>query len=108
MSTINKVAVIGGGIGGMFTALTLAKRGCEVTVLEHDDVPMPPTVDAAWESWERRRSLGSPTSFPGGSATWVRHNHPSVYEQLLAAGATETSVMDSPAPGRGISIRTRR
>src|SRR3954467_7241011 len=84
------VVVVGGGVAGLGAALTLARRGHEVTVIERDDTPMPTSADEAFE-WDRR---GAPQ---------VRHSHaflarlrnllvsdyPDVYDALLAEGATE-------------------
>jgi glycine/D-amino acid oxidase-like deaminating enzyme len=51
MSTI---IVLGGGVVGLSTALLLTKQGHQVTVLERDTTPTPPSPDAAWSAWERR------------------------------------------------------
>src|SRR5918997_5903827 len=48
------VVVTGGGIGGLVTAMLLAKDGHGVTVLERDDAPVPDSPDQAWADWERR------------------------------------------------------
>jgi 2-polyprenyl-6-methoxyphenol hydroxylase-like FAD-dependent oxidoreductase len=48
------VVVTGAGIGGLVTAMLLAKDGHAVTVLERDPAPAPGTPDEAWGSWERR------------------------------------------------------
>jgi 2-polyprenyl-6-methoxyphenol hydroxylase-like FAD-dependent oxidoreductase len=48
------VLVMGGGMGGLSTAMLLAGDGHDVTVLERDPAPPPPTADEAWDGWERR------------------------------------------------------
>lgn len=48
-----RIIVLGGGLGGLSTAMLLAHDGHEVTVLERD-AEQPPQVELAWELWERR------------------------------------------------------
>jgi 2-polyprenyl-6-methoxyphenol hydroxylase-like FAD-dependent oxidoreductase len=48
------VVVTGGGMGGLVTAMLLAKDGHVVTVLERDPAPAPETPDEAWGDWERK------------------------------------------------------
>ena len=48
------IVVMGGGMGGLSTALLLAGDGHDVTVLERDPAPPPPSGDEAWDDWERR------------------------------------------------------
>lgn len=44
--------VVGAGIGGLGSALALARDGHRVTVIERDDTPMPDDVEGAFE-WNR-------------------------------------------------------
>jgi 2-polyprenyl-6-methoxyphenol hydroxylase-like FAD-dependent oxidoreductase len=94
-----RILVVGGGIGGLATALTLGRRGHQVVVVERDDTPMPSDADEAFE-WDRR---GAPQ---------VRHSHallarlrnlllghyPDVYASLLEAGASEMRFGDNLPP----------
>lgn len=48
------VLVVGGGMGGLSTAMLLARDGHEVTVLERDPAPPPASGDEAWDRWERK------------------------------------------------------
>ena len=48
------ILVMGGGMGGLSTALLLAGDGHDVTVLERDPAPPPATGDEAWDGWERK------------------------------------------------------
>ena len=57
-----RITVVGGGVAGLSSALTLARQGHHITVLERDDTPMPASADAAFD-WDRR---GAPQ---------VRHSH---------------------------------
>src|SRR5262245_44061775 len=57
-----RIVIVGGGNAGLGTARACARDGDEVTILDRDDTPMPPTADAAF-SWER-------TGVPQ-----VRHSH---------------------------------
>ena len=47
------VIVCGGGACGLLTAMTLARAGHSVTVIERDPSP-PPATEHAWDSWQRR------------------------------------------------------
>ena len=53
VTRIESVVVVGGGIGGLCTALWLGDRGYRVTVLERDDISVPDNVEEAWSSWDR-------------------------------------------------------
>lgn len=48
-----RIVVVGGGLIGMAAGMMLAKDGCEVTVLERDQAPLPGSPDAAWRDWDR-------------------------------------------------------
>ncbi len=48
------ILVLGGGMGGLSTAMLLARDGHEVTVLERDPAPPPASGDDAWDTWERK------------------------------------------------------
>jgi 2-polyprenyl-6-methoxyphenol hydroxylase-like FAD-dependent oxidoreductase len=94
-----QVTVIGGGVAGLGSALTFARRGHHVTVVERDDTPMPASADEAFE-WDRR---GAPQvrhshAFLARLTTILRRDHPDVYADLLAEGATELRFGDDLAP----------
>ena len=48
------VIVVGGGVGGLTTAMLLARDGHHVRLLERDPAPPPADPAACWENWERR------------------------------------------------------
>lgn len=84
------VIVVGAGVAGLGSALTMSRAGHRVTLLERDATPLPADPHGAF-AWDRR---GAPQ---------VRHSHallallrnllrdhyPDVLAELLAAGATE-------------------
>jgi 2-polyprenyl-6-methoxyphenol hydroxylase-like FAD-dependent oxidoreductase len=49
-----RILVTGAGVGGLTTAMLLARDGHDVTVLERDPAERPSGADDAWEHWERR------------------------------------------------------
>jgi 2-polyprenyl-6-methoxyphenol hydroxylase-like FAD-dependent oxidoreductase len=94
-----KVAVVGGGIAGLATALQLGRAGHDVTVIERDDTPMPETADEAFE-WNRR---GAPQvrhshAFLARLRNLLRDHQPDILEALLAEGATEMRFGDGVPP----------
>ena len=48
--TMASILVVGGGMGGLSTAMLLARDGHEVTVLERDPAPPPASGDEAWDT----------------------------------------------------------
>jgi 2-polyprenyl-6-methoxyphenol hydroxylase-like FAD-dependent oxidoreductase len=85
-----RIIVVGGGIAGLGTALSCARDGHEVTVLERDDTPMPHDADAAFE-WER---AGAPQvrhshAFLARLRNLLRDRAPDVLDALFRAGASE-------------------
>ena len=50
-----RILILGAGLGGLCTAMLVAREGYQVTVLERDPAPPPPEhADAAWDGWQRR------------------------------------------------------
>lgn len=104
-----RVAVVGAGISGLGTAISLAHDGHDVVVLERDATPLPGSPDEAFE-WNRR---GAPQvrhshAFLARGRNLIRDRFPAVRDALLHAGATEVAWADmmqdtvadrSPQPG---------
>jgi 2-polyprenyl-6-methoxyphenol hydroxylase-like FAD-dependent oxidoreductase len=99
----DRVVVIGGGVGGLTTALALGRAGHQVTVLERD--PLPPSADAEAAFAAERR--GAPQvhqthGFLARLQVELREHFPDVLADLLAAGGTTmpmTADLGEPRPG---------
>lgn len=82
------VLVVGGGIGGLATALALGRQGHRVTVVERDGLAPAHDVEAAF-AHERR---GAPQTrhthgFLARLVLELKARFPDVHEELVAAGA---------------------
>ena len=92
--------MVGAGVGGLGSALALARAGHRVTVVERDTVSMPPSPQAAFEDWHRR---GAPQArhshaFLARLRNLLRDRSPELLVELLGAGATEVGFTRHPPP----------
>jgi len=81
------VVVVGAGIGGLASALAMARAGHRVTIVERDDTPMPPDPESAFE-WDRRGApqVRHPHVFLGLARVILRDHFPDVLEALAEIG----------------------
>ena len=88
------IVVVGAGIGGLGSALALARAGHHVTLVERDDTPMPPDPESAFD-WDRRGApqVRHPHVFLGLARTILRDRFPDVLQRLTDLGIT------APEPG---------
>ncbi|MEU6656157.1 FAD-dependent oxidoreductase [Streptomyces sp. NPDC046900] len=113
-----RVAVIGGGISGLGTALMLGRRGHTVTLFEQDARQAGEDLNRDFFDWDRPRvpQANHPHSFLAPVRTVLRTETPDVYADLLARGAREYHDFDwfgEHPPHRAgdedlVTLRTRR
>ncbi len=106
-----RVLVIGGGVAGLATALSLSRAGHAVQVLERDATPLPPSPVEAFERWERN---GAPQvwhshAFLARLRNGLSRAPPDVLEALHAHGADDLHFARLfAADGRRSHARSRR
>jgi 2-polyprenyl-6-methoxyphenol hydroxylase-like FAD-dependent oxidoreductase len=91
-----RIVIIGGGIGGLTTALLLARDGHHVTVLERDAASAP-APDEAFDRWERRgvAQFRQPHVFLPRFRQILDDELPDVVVDLVARGALRTNRLTS-------------
>lgn len=91
-----RVAVIGGGISGLGTALMLGRRGHPVTLFEQDARQAGEDLDGDFFHWHRPRTPQAvqPHSLLAPVRTVLRAEAPDVYADLLTRGAREYHEFD--------------
>jgi 2-polyprenyl-6-methoxyphenol hydroxylase-like FAD-dependent oxidoreductase len=95
-----KVVVLGGGMIGLCTGMLLADQGCDVTVLERDDAPVPGSPDEAWQAWERPgvAQFRQPHYLHPAGAQILESQLPDVWESLAGARMARFSLLDTMPP----------
>ena len=102
-ATLERVVIIGGGVGGLMAALAFGRAGHQITLLERD--PLPPTAGAEEAFVAERR--GAPQvhqthGFLARLQVTLRERFPDVLADLLAAGGSTlpmTRDLGEPQPG---------
>jgi 2-polyprenyl-6-methoxyphenol hydroxylase-like FAD-dependent oxidoreductase len=89
-----RVVVLGGGIGGLATALALESSGRKVVIVEREPEPPELAPEQAYDAWER---AGVPQFrhahiFLARLHTVIRDHHPALLAELLQAGITRSEV----------------
>lgn len=113
-----KVAIIGGGIGGIATAVFLARRGHETTVFEAETRWPSGDLDEDFFHWRRPRTPQAvqPHAFMAPVRNILRAEAPDVYAAMLRLGAREYHEFDwfgthpptRPGDEDLVTTRTRR
>jgi flavin-dependent dehydrogenase len=95
-------AVVGAGPTGLYTAIALARRGHEVTVIDRDPGP------TGNGSWKRRgvMQFHHPHGFRQQVVDALLDEMPEVWDDLMAAGAEPITLPDQP--GQVVGLRSRR
>jgi len=95
-----RIVILGSGISGMCTALALAKRGLNITVLERDTPPPEGDADKAFFEWSRRGAsqFRHPHAFLGLMCNLLEENYPDLLEEFYAAGARRLDMQEMLSP----------
>jgi 2-polyprenyl-6-methoxyphenol hydroxylase-like FAD-dependent oxidoreductase len=95
-----RAVVIGGSVGGLATAVGLARRGWQVAVVERDVVPATGTADDVFTSWNRPGvpQFRQPHGFSARARTLLLEHIPEVVERLIADGIEELNFFKELAP----------
>jgi 2-polyprenyl-6-methoxyphenol hydroxylase-like FAD-dependent oxidoreductase len=90
--------VIGSGITGLAAALELSRKGLQVILLERDAEPATDTASEAFARWQRKGASQVRHShvFLGRLRNLLRDGHPELLAELLAAGARELKMLETP------------
>ncbi|HJR24296.1 MAG TPA: FAD-binding protein [Acidimicrobiales bacterium] len=96
-----RVVIVGGGVGGLMSALAFGRAGHEVIVLERD--PLPPTADAEEAFVAERR--GAPQvhqthGFLARLQVLLRDRFPDVLDELLAVGGSTLPMTRNLGPAQ--------
>ena len=97
-----RIAIVGAGPTGLYTAIALARRGHELTLIDRDPGPQ---QDG---SWNRRgvMQFHHPHGFREQVIDALLAEMPEVWDRLTAAGAEPVTLPEQP--GRVIGLRCRR
>lgn len=97
---MKRIVVMGAGVGGLGTALGLARRGHTVTVVDRDPGPEAETCLGSFSHWNRKRvpQFRQPHAFHQLTRNLLVEHAPDVLEALLAGGATEANVFHTMVP----------
>jgi 2-polyprenyl-6-methoxyphenol hydroxylase-like FAD-dependent oxidoreductase len=89
-----RVVVIGSGMAGLATALSLKNSGRQVVLLERDDAPPAIAPEEAFETWKRPGvpQLHHTHIFLSRLRTILRDDHPEVLAELEAAGVQRSEI----------------
>lgn len=95
-----QIVIVGSGICGLGTALLLARDGHDVTMLERDADPLPPTAAAAWDGWARKgvAQFHQPHNFMPGLRLLLEADLPDMQPALAAAGASRFDFVNPLPP----------
>ncbi|QYJ01396.1 FAD-dependent oxidoreductase [Thalassovita mediterranea] len=85
------VLVIGAGIGGLCTALSLAPTGRQITILERDAPPPADDPDVVFLDWHRRGAghVRQSHAFLARLRNIIKQHHPDLLEELKALGTRD-------------------
>ena len=101
-----RILILGAGLGGLATAMLLARDAHEVIVLERDPAgpPPPEDTDTAWNAWQRRgvNQFRLPHFMLPRWWQQVREQLPELGYALQAAGAQHMNLIEAlPVERRG-------
>jgi len=101
------IAIVGSGICGMWTAMTLASQGHGVTVFERDGPPPAGDAEAAFFDWDRAGAaqFRHPHAFLGLMCNLIETHHPELLDAFLAAGARRMDFADMLTPAMQASYQ---
>ena len=100
--------MLGAGICGLGAGMLLRRDGHEVTILERDSAPVPPSPDQSWERWSRDgvTQFRQPHYLQSRGRIVLEEELPDVLAALVAAGALRFDPLRLMPPG--IMDRTPR
>jgi len=99
-ATALNIAIVGSGICGMWTAMTLASQGHSVTLFERDGPPPEGDADAAFFDWDRggAAQFRHPHAFLGLMCNLIETHHPQLLQAFVDAGARRVGFADMLNP----------
>ena len=98
-----RIVVVGAGPTGLFIAIALARRGCEVIVVDRDPGPPPAGRDGGWQR-KGVMQIHHAHTFRGQVVDELRAKMPDVLDDLVTAGAT----IATTAENRPVAMLCRR
>ncbi|CAN5162530.1 FAD-dependent oxidoreductase [soil metagenome] len=105
---MSQIIVLGAGVCGLASAMLLGRDGHDVTVLERDPQPVPPSAGEAQDAWNRRgvAQFRQPHYLQPRAHQLLESSFPDITQAMLGSGFNKYDALTSLPPG--ISDRAAR